>query len=212
MVPTKRSPLPCIKQPAQTSGSKYLPVGRHPSRPSEKPRLHPVDDQQQDSRRMAQKSNFSELGKSPIQASVRIKAAWKQATLFLSLGIKCYSQWFEGERNQVSDALSYDKDRSDEDCTNAIKSFCPSQAPSHFEILQLPKEITLWLTVLLLKLPVSMQLREDHMRSNIGRGSSGRNTAIQLESRAISPSKTSPKNTDTSSLMHLPWLSGNQGF
>ena len=69
------------------------------------------------------KSNFSKLGKSPIQASVRIKAAWKQATLFLSLGIKCYSQWFEVERNQVSDALSHDNDKSNKELANAIKSF-----------------------------------------------------------------------------------------
>ena len=52
------------------------------------------------------KSNFRELGESPIQASARIEACQKQATLFMSLGIKCYSRWFAGERNQVSDALS----------------------------------------------------------------------------------------------------------
>ena len=86
------------------------------------------------------KSNFSELGESPIQVSARIEACWKQATLFMSLGIKCYNQWFAGERNQVSDALSRDDDRSDEELTSMIKFFCPSQVPSHFEILQLPKE------------------------------------------------------------------------
>jgi hypothetical protein len=46
------------------------------------------------------KLNFSKLGENPTQASVRIEAAWKQATLFLFLGIECYSQCFEGERNQ----------------------------------------------------------------------------------------------------------------
>ncbi len=77
MVSAKISPLSCLKQPAQTSGSNYLPVGGHPRQI-----LHPIDGQQ------------SKLGKSPIQASVRIEAARKQATIFLSLGIKCYSQWF----------------------------------------------------------------------------------------------------------------------
>ena len=158
------------------------------------------------------KSNFRELGESPIQASVRIKSAWNQATLFISLGIKCYSQWFQGERNQVSYTLPRDNNRSNEELTSAIKSFCPSQIPSHFEILQLPKEITSWLTALLLKLPVSVQLREEHMRSKIGHGGGGRNTAIQLESRTISTSKSSPENTDTSSWASLPWLSGKQGF
>jgi len=69
----------------------------------------------------------------------------------MSLGIKCYSQWFPGERNQVSDALSRDDDRSDEELTSVIKSFCPLRVPSHFKILQLPNEIISWLTALLLK-------------------------------------------------------------
>jgi hypothetical protein len=158
------------------------------------------------------KTYFSKFGKSLTQASIRIEAAWKQATLVLSLGIKCYSQWFKRERNQILDNFSCDDDRRDKELTSAIKSFCPSQVPSHFKILQLPKEMTLWLTVFLLKFPVSMQLRKEHTRSKIGCGSGGRNTAIQLESRTISSSKLSPENTDTSSLAHLPWLSGKQGF
>ncbi len=60
-----------------------------------------------------QKSNFSELGKSKLQALVRIKAARKQATLFMSLGIKNYSQWFRGKSNDVSDSFSQDDNRTD---------------------------------------------------------------------------------------------------
>jgi len=89
------------------------------------------------------KSNFSELGESPTQLSARIEACRKQATLFMSLGIKCYSQWLAEERNQVSGALSCDDDRRNEELTSVIKSFCPSQIPSHFEILPLPTEIIL---------------------------------------------------------------------
>jgi len=158
------------------------------------------------------KSNFSELGESPIQSSARTEACRKLATLFMSLGIKCYSQWFAGERNQVSDARSRDDDRSNEELTSVIKSFCPSQVPSHFEILPLPKEIILWLTALLLKLPVSAQLSEVHTRSKIGCGDGGKNTPVQLESKKISSSKTSPEITDTSSSVRLPWLSGRQDF
>ena len=158
------------------------------------------------------KSNFSELGESPIQASARIEACRKQATLFMSLGIKCYSQWFAGERNQVSDALSRDDDRSDKELTSVIKSFCPSQVPSHFEILQLPNEIISWLTALLLKLPVSAQLNEVHTRSKIGRGNVGMNTSAHSESKKISSSKTSPESINTSSSARLPWLSGKQDF
>ncbi len=84
------------------------------------------------------------------------------------------------------DALSRDDDRSNEELTSVIKSFCPSQVPSHFKILQLPKEIISWLTALLLKLPVSAQLSKVHTRSKIGHGASGKNTSFQLESKTIS--------------------------
>jgi hypothetical protein len=158
------------------------------------------------------KSNFNELGESPIQVSARIKACQMQATLFMSLGIKCYSQWFPGERNQVSDAFSCDDDRSDKELTSVIKSFCPLQVPSHFEILQLRNEIISWLTALLLKLPVSAQLSKVHTRSKIGRGGVGMNMPAQLESKKISSSKTSPESTNTSLSARLPWLSGKQDF
>jgi hypothetical protein len=152
MVSIKRSPLPCIEQPAWTSGSNYLPVGRHSSRPSEEPRLRPVDDRQHNSRRMAQKINFRELGKSPIQAYVRIKAAWKQATLFLSLGIKCYSQWFKVRETKFWMLSPVTMTGATKNSPMQSNPFAP-QVPSHFKIPQLPKEITSWLTELLLKSP-----------------------------------------------------------
>ena len=66
------------------------------------------------------KSNFTKLGKSPIQASVRIEAARKFVTLMMEFGIKSYSQWFMGIVNEVADALSRDDDQSDEELTHII--------------------------------------------------------------------------------------------
>ena len=65
------------------------------------------------------KSN-TELGKSPIQASVRIKATRKYATIFMLLEIRSYSQWFKGVMKEVADALSRDNDRSDNELTSTI--------------------------------------------------------------------------------------------
>ena len=159
------------------------------------------------------KSNFTKLGEDPIQASVRIKAARMQATLFMSLGLKYYSQWFEGKRNKVSDsdALSCDNNRSDDELTLIIKS-CPTQVPSHFEIQQLPNEIISWLTALLLKLPAKEQLREAHTRSKLGRGATGRNISNPSDSRTTSTSNNSQESNGTHSSEHLPWLSGKRGF
>jgi hypothetical protein len=157
-------------------------------------------------------SNFSELGENPIQALVRIEAARVQATLFLKRGLKSYSQWFKGERNEVSDALSCDNDRTDDELTHTIKTCCPSQVPSHFKICPLPNKIISWLTALLQRLPVSKQLRVVHTRSKLGCGSGGKSTPSSSESETTTTSSFSLKKTDISSSEHLPWLSGTRGF
>ncbi len=149
-------------------------------------------------KRWLKKSNFSELGeKNPNQASVRIKATRMQATLFLKRGLKSYSQWFKGERNKVSDALSCDNDRTDDKLTLTIKTCCPSQVPSHFKIPLLPNEIILWLTALLQQLPVSKQLREVHTRRKLGCGSGGKSTPSPLESKTTTTLSFFLQRTDT---------------
>ena len=109
------------------------------------------------------KSNFSKLGKSKLQASVRIKATQMQATLFMSLGIKNYSQWFRGDLNDISNSLSQDDDWTGEELINIYCSLSPSQISSNFEIVPLPNKITSWLTGLPRKLPVNQQYNEVHM-------------------------------------------------
>jgi hypothetical protein len=71
---------------------------------------------------------------------VRIEAAQKQASLFVSLGLKSYSQLFKRKANEVSDALSRNDDRSNDKLTKIIKTFCPSQVPSCFKIHWLPNK------------------------------------------------------------------------
>jgi hypothetical protein len=112
------------------------------------------------------KSNFSELGETPLQASAQIEALWKQATLFISFGIKSYSQWFKGTSNEVSDALSCDDDSDDKELTFFCIN-CPSQIPSHFKTVPLPNKITSWLIALLHKLTVNQQFKETHTRSKL---------------------------------------------
>jgi hypothetical protein len=143
------------------------------------------------------KSNFTKLGEDPIQASVRIKAARMQATLFMSLRLKSYNQWFEGKRNKVLGALSCNNDRSDDELTLIIKLSCPTQVPSHFKIQQLLNEIISWLTALLLKLPAKEQLREAHTRSKLSCGAAWRNISNPLDSRTTSTSNNSHESNGT---------------
>ncbi len=157
------------------------------------------------------KSNFSELGKSKLQASVRIEAARKQATLFMSLGIKNYSQWFCGELNDVSDSLYRDNDRTNNELIKIYCTSCPSQVPSHFEIVPLPNKITSWLIALLRKLPVNQQYSEVHTGCKLWRGNVGANTTVALATKTSS-SNPSQSTSESNSLEPLPWLYEKDGF
>jgi hypothetical protein len=158
------------------------------------------------------KTNFKEDCEEPIQAEVRIDVAREDARRKLEAGIKNYSQWFPGSENNVSDALSRDDDRSDEDLTNILRSFVPSQVPSHFTIVPLPNEISSWLTSLLQRLPVKEQLLERHTRTKLGRSEDGRSIATQLASSTTTTSITSPEVRESNSWEPLPWLCVGHGF
>jgi hypothetical protein len=95
--------------------------------------------------------------------------------------------------------------RSDKDLTNIFDNVCKLQIPNHFKILPLPKEITSWLTALLLKLPVNPQYNEEHMQSKLGRGNDGGNITSSLET-TTSSSNCLHNINKLNSLERLPWL------
>ncbi len=157
------------------------------------------------------KTNFSKLGNDPIQASVRLEAARMHALNYMTTGIREYSQWFRGKDNVVADSLSCKDDQLDEELTQIFCTHCQSQIPLHFEIQPLPSKITLWLTVLLLKLPVKAQFNKKHTRTSLGRGTDGQSTADGLDSWTPS-SMTSPAPQGSNLLAPLPWLCTKQDF
>ena len=158
------------------------------------------------------KTNFNEDGESPIQATIRLEVSRGDAKRMLKNKVKNYSQWFPGRMNEVSDALSWDNDRSDEELTHIFRLHTPSQIPSHFKIVPLPKEISSWLILLLQRLPVKEQLQERHTRTKLGRGQDGKSTPSQLGSTTTSSSTTSPAANGPDSWKPLPWLSAKGGF
>jgi hypothetical protein len=158
------------------------------------------------------KTNFKEDGEEPIQAEVRVDVAREDAKRRMEARVKNYSQWFPGKDNDVSDALSRDDDRSDEDLTNVLRLFVPSQVPSHFKIVPLPKEIVSWLTSLLLRLPVKEQLRERHTRTKLGRLGDLESISTQLESSMTTSLITSQKDKESKLWERLPWLCATEDF
>jgi hypothetical protein len=157
------------------------------------------------------KTNFSKLKEDLIQATVRLEVARMHATHYIIHSIREYSQWFPGEAKVIADSLSCDNDRMDSKLTNLFCMHCPSQIPEHFLIQPLPNKITSWLTALLLRLPVKLQLQEKHTRTKLGCGHDGQPTAAGLDSQTHS-STTSHAMHKSNSLGSLPWLCGKPVF
>ena len=161
----------------------------------------------------AKKTNFKEACEDPIQATVRIEVARGHAMRLMDKSIKDYSQWFAGKLNDLSDSLSRDDDRSDEELTNLYRELIPSQTPEHFEIVPLPKEISSWLTSLLQRLPVKEQLWGKHTRTKLRCGADGKSGATQSASSTTSSSMTSTAKANESDLWEpSPWLCVKQDF
>jgi len=158
------------------------------------------------------KTNFKEDGLDPIEATTRIEIARHHALLFIDNDIKEYSQWFEGKKNQVADALSREFERTDTELTDILRSLFPSQLPQHFEIVPLPNEISSWLTSSLQKLPVKEQLREVHTRAKLDPGvvTNCISNRSDLDMMSSSTHLQDPK--ETGSCARLPWLCGKQDF
>ncbi len=128
------------------------------------------------------RTNFSEEAIDPIEATIRLKIARIQTSLFIHHSIKEYLQWFPGKKSNVTDALSWDFDLSDAELTKALCLHCPSQLPPHFQVVPLPSKIDSWLTSLLLQLPVKEQFQEQHTKTKLDLTDDGLNTSTQLAS------------------------------
>ena len=152
-------------------------------------------------------TNFREdiVGSDPDEAVVRMEVQRGHARRFLNREIKDYSQWFRGRDNVVADALSRDDDRTDEELTDILHTFCAQQTPKHFRILPLPKKISSWLISLLQRLSVKEQLQEEHTRTKLGRGSGGGSSANPLASSTFT-STASAGDSESDSWELLPWL------
>jgi hypothetical protein len=109
------------------------------------------------------------------------------ATHYITPSIREYSQWFPGEANVVPNSLSHNNDRMDSKLTNLFCTYCPSQTQEHFVIQPLPKEITLWLIALLLRLPVKPKVTGKTHRTKLDRGNDGQPIAAGLDYRTTYP-------------------------
>jgi hypothetical protein len=139
------------------------------------------------------KTNFKEE-MDHVQATVRIEVVRNPTTQYVNNGIREYSQWFPGSKDNVADALSRDMDRTDTELTQILFTHVPSQVPSTFKIVPLPpNKIVFWVTLLLQKLPMQKRHREVHTKTTLGRGDGGKNIVHWQGLEMISSLRNSPK-------------------
>jgi hypothetical protein len=98
----------------------------------------------------------------------------------MTANIREYSQWFRGSENQVAEALSCDWDWTNDDLIHIVFTHIPSQVPNSFKIVPLPNEISSYVTLLLLRLPVQPRYNKEHKTTTLGRGRAGLPSTHQL--------------------------------
>ncbi len=153
----------------------------------------------------ARKSNFKK-DVHGIQATIRIEVAQSHASCFMSHKIQEYSQWFPGTKNQVTDALSRDMDRTDDELNQMLCLHVPSQVPTSFKIVPLPNRIVSWMTLLLQRLPANPQHNKVHTMTTLGHGKDGSNTTTPQDSQEMYSLQTLMNNNEHTFSAVLPWL------
>ena len=150
------------------------------------------------------RSNFRENEEGDQEWISKQKVARKVADLILDSQATLYRQWFKGAQNFVADSLSRDGTHfaNAKEHEKFLSSSIPSQVPQNFRILPVPKEISCFVTSILLLLPVQKQRliapkQSDLLLSNAGKASSSASESTHFIST------TSPDSNKTSSCQHL---------
>jgi hypothetical protein len=142
------------------------------------------------------KSNFADCENEIVQ----LNTARKLASIIIDTNSCLYSQWFEGDANQIADALSRDFHLTDSELTCLILRSIPEQAPFGLKIYPVPPEIYSWLICLLRNQPSKAQWSQEPIRSKLWLGRDTSLTYSPLESPMMNILKTSSPSNDIVSL------------
>ena len=130
---------------------------------------------------------------------LKMKISRKLTHVTMQADCMLYSQWFEGKKNVVADALSHAFHLSDTSLTSHFLSSFLKQ-PSHaLKLSPLLKEISCWMTFLLPKMTKHMQLSQQPMMVKPEPGTDGVSTMTPLVLATTPSLTTCPKNTATQS-------------
>jgi hypothetical protein len=155
------------------------------------------------------KTNFSDKT-SPSENSIRLIIARKLASLILESHTCLYSQWFQGDKNIIADALSREHEISNEHLVLSLTSSYPTQTPAGLKICHLPREVSSWICLMLLQLPKQTPARQPPHRSTPDPGTAGSVSSRPSESTHQTPSWTdSTQEPNISSSAHS-WQPSDQ--
>ena len=150
------------------------------------------------------RSNFRENDEHDNEWLAKQKVARKLAEVILDSDTCLYRQWFKGEENILADSLSRDGFIfSNKAHKRFLNIAIPSQVPPNFNICPLPKEISSFISSILLPLPVKKQRLlpqkpSDLVHSNVGLLSS------LVSTSTLSSLMDSPDFNKIFSCQHLP--------
>lgn len=150
------------------------------------------------------KSKFKEDDEGEVQLRLKRETARNFAVTTMKQEIKLYSQWFPGERNEVTDSLSRDFHIPTQRLTNLLRHAAPSQVPPNFSIRALPQKISSWVGALLQQLLASTQGKENHQKSKLLLGRSGDTFSEASNLTTTTSSNTLPNHSALSSSPALP--------
>lgn len=152
------------------------------------------------------KSNFTDDGDEECDAHIacKLELARDHALRLMHNRIKEYSQWFPGDKNSVSDALSRDSKLKDTELTHLFYSLFPSQLPQYFTIAPLPQEIESFLSVWMQKMPARDPPRERRTSSGLHLGTGGQPSSNLSRSKGTHSLTPSNQNTKLDSSVALP--------
>jgi hypothetical protein len=131
------------------------------------------------------KSNFTPEGEDDATTNAKLIAARKHASLHINAKATCYSQWFPGKQNIVSDCLSRDFHIPADQLTQLLLIAIPEQIPPNFRIRPLPLEISSWLRLLLGKIPAKTRPATQRKTSELSHGLVGSDFSSALNTRKI---------------------------
>ena len=104
------------------------------------------------------------------EAHIHAGVARFQVRTIMSLNACTYSQHLPGKMNVVTDSLSRDFHLSNEQLISMLTSLHPSLFPTQIKIIDLPDDLTSWISSLAQRWPGERELPKERITSEIAAG------------------------------------------